>query len=160
MWPFFSETMSVAPSREELTVWERKQVMFVAHIGVKTGAYRIICYSLMPVYNTFFGAHHICCFYGHICNACHSEVKPQFLFVDFSSWFPGTIKDFQCLDKFVDFFFEAYSSSKVFCHCCLYLPFYHSGVWFIYTVNHHTIKHQCQKCIPCALQHREAYVGL
>lgn len=40
----------------------------------------------------------------HVCNACHPEVRPRFLFVDASSWFAGAIKDSQRSRELVDSF--------------------------------------------------------
>lgn len=88
--------VSITPSREQLTLWEWKQVVFVMHIGVKMGTCRIFCYRLMPIYDTVSVSSHLLFFWSH-CNACHPEVKPHFLFVGFSSWLAGTIKDFQWL---------------------------------------------------------------
>lgn len=57
--------VSITPSREELTLWEWKQVVIVLHIGVKMGTCRIFCSRFMPVYDTV-SVSHLLFFWSHM----------------------------------------------------------------------------------------------
>lgn len=61
---FFLRDGVCHPSREELTIWEWKQVVFVLHIGVKTGTYRILSYRLVPVYDAASVSSHLLFFWS------------------------------------------------------------------------------------------------
>lgn len=153
---FLSQSLRLSP-REELTIWEWKQVVFAQCIlQLKRAHAWILSYRLVPTSTTTPSRRrrHICCFSGHACNACHPEVKPQFLFGDFSSWLAATTEDVQWWNKFCHRDFSA----ALLC-CGRLRPLYHTSVWFIYTANHRTIKRQCQKFTPRALLHRGGCAG-
>ncbi len=100
---FFSHRPCLSPRPEKSYQYENESRWYlwgILELKWEHAEFPVIA-SCPPA--TLCRCHHICCFSGHICHACHPEVKPQFLFVDFSSWLAGTIKDVQWLDKFVDF---------------------------------------------------------
>lgn len=54
------------PSGEELTIRKWKQVVFVVHIGVKLGTYRILSYRLVLVYDAALESSHLLFFWSHM----------------------------------------------------------------------------------------------
>ena len=103
-----------------------------------------ICAVASCSYVTSCHCHHLGCFFsGHTCNAGYAELKPQFLFVDSSSWFAEMIR----LDEsVVVIFISLWLTLLVLTHTVKYRTIksqlhntdtrtLHTGLWWNWCLN-------------------------